>query len=163
MLQSDLHDAIRLFRRGQALVGFRNGPRHGLLGIKILAGGERVEKMARVNVQRAGHDDGVDIFHVEQPAMIVECLNAGNFALRLVAAAAVDVGHGHEFHTLHRTNLAQQIVAAIADADHADANAVVRAQHGGSWIRQDSGRSQRSLFHKSAPGLIVHRILPDME
>ena len=63
--------------------------------------------MARVNEQRAGHDDGVDVFHVEQAAMIVESLNAGDFTLRLVAAAAVDVRHGHDFDAVNGADLSQ--------------------------------------------------------
>ncbi len=110
-------------------------------------------KWRAVNVQRAGHDDAVDIFHVEQAAVIVESLNAGHSALRLVAAAAVDVGHRHQFDAMQRENLPQQIVAAIAHADHAHANAVVRAQHVRSWIRQHGCGSQRGLLQKSAPAL----------
>ena len=38
--------------------------------------------------------------------------------------------------------------SAIADADHADADAVIRAQRPRSWIRQHGGRSQRGLLQK---------------
>ena len=79
ILQSDLDDAVGFFRCSQAFVGFRNRPGHRLLGIKILAGGQCVEKMPRVNVQRTGDDDGVDIFPFEQAAVIVEGLDAGHF------------------------------------------------------------------------------------
>ena len=107
VLQPDLHHAARVFGGCQAFVGFGDRPGHGLLGIEILAGSQRVQEMAIVTVQGAGHDDGVDIFHVEQAAIVVEGLNVGNLAFRLVAAAAVDVGHGYEFDVGDGTNLTQ--------------------------------------------------------
>ena len=92
--------------------------------------------MPGVNVQRTGNDDPVDIFHIEQAAVIVESLDAGHPALGLVPAPAVNVGHGHQFDVRHVENLPQKVVAAITDADHADAYAVIRPQHSGSWISQ---------------------------
>ena len=154
MLQSDLHDAVRSFRGRHAFVRLRNRPGHGFFRIQVLSCSQRIEKMTRMNVQRAGHDDSVDVFHVEQAAVIVESLDTRDFILRLIAAAAIDIGHGHEFHAVNRANLPQQVVAAIAHADHAHADAVVRAQHLGSWIRQHGGRSQRGLLQKSTPALL---------
>jgi hypothetical protein len=94
-----------------------------------------------MNVQRAGDDYSVYIFHVEQTAVIVEGLNAGHFAFRLVTATAVDVGHGYEFNSVDTSHLPQQVVAAIAHANHSHAHAIVRAEHGRSWIRQHGGCS----------------------
>ena len=83
--------------------------------------------MPRVNMQRAGHNDRIYVLHVEQAAVIVEGLDAGHFALRLIAAAAVDIGHSHHFSVMNGANLVQQIVAAVAHTDHAHADAVIRA------------------------------------
>src|SRR5258708_32293441 len=89
--------------------------------------------------------------------MIVKSLNTGDLFFRLIAAAAVDVGHGHEIDARDRANLPEQIVAAIAHADHAHPDAVVCAQHGGSWIRQHGSRSHRGLLQKSAPALVKRK------
>src|SRR5260370_35717046 len=100
--------------------------------------------MPGVDMQWAGYDHSVDVLHVEQAAVIVEGLNAGHFALRLVAAAAVDVRHCHDLHAVDRTNLPQQITPAIAPANHAEADAVVRSQHGGRWRCQPRAYSARA-------------------
>ncbi len=110
-------------------------------------------------MQRTGHDDGINVVHVEQAAVIVKGLNARNLAFRLVAAAAVNIGHGHEFHAVNPANLPQQIVAAIPHADHADADAVVRPQHGRRRIRQNRGCTQGRLLQKSAPPLVKFGLL----
>src|SRR6266567_5386071 len=102
--------------------------------------------MPGVDMQWAGYDHSVNVLHVEQAAVIVEGLNAGQFVLRLVAAATVDVGHGHDFHVVDRTNLPQQVISAIAHTNHADPDAVVRSQHGGGWICQHCGCSHRGLL-----------------
>ncbi len=96
MLQADLYNSIRTFGRGQALVRFRNRPRHRLFSIEIFTRSKRVDEMPGVDVQRAGYDDAVDVFHVEQAAVIIERLDVRNFALRLIAPTAVDVGHHYK-------------------------------------------------------------------
>ncbi len=112
--------------------------------------------MPGVNVQGTGHDDGVYIFHVEQPAVIVKGLNARDLAFRLVAAAAIHVCHRHKFDAMDSANLPQQIIAAVAHADHADADAIIRPQHRRGWIRQHRSCSHRGLLQKRASGLIRH-------
>ena len=64
---------------------------------KVFAGCKGVEKMPRVNVQRAGDNDAVDILHIENSAIIIEGLNAGHFTLGLVAATAVHICHRYKF------------------------------------------------------------------
>lgn len=115
--------------------------------------------MTRVNVERTGHDDGVDILHVEQAAVIVEGLDARHFALRLITAAAVDVGHGHQFSAVNGANLVQQIVAAVAHSDHPHTNAVVRTQNCRSRIREHGGGPHRGLLQKSASGVIEANVI----
>ena len=61
--------------------------------------------------------------------MIVGRLNARDSVFRLIATAAVDVRHRHYLDAVHGKNLPQQIISAIAHANHANANAVVRSQH----------------------------------
>jgi hypothetical protein len=92
------------------------------------------------------------ILHVEQAAVIVESLNAGHSAFRLIAAAAVDVRHRDKFDSPQRQHLPQQIVAAIAYANHADADAVVRAQDGGCWIGQHCCGAECGLLQEISAG-----------
>ena len=155
MLQSDLHDAVGIFRGGQALVDLGNRPRHGLLGVQVFAGGERVEKMPRVNVQRAGDDDGVDIFHVEQAAMIVEGLNAGNFAL----SPGRDGGcRRRPWPRLRRRERARicpsrSLPRSPTPIMPTRMRSFAPSSCGG-WIRQHSSRSHCGLLQKSAPALL---------
>jgi hypothetical protein len=92
-LQSDLDDAAGLCRRGQTLLRFKDWPGHSLLGVKIFPRRQGIEKMSSVHVQRAGNDD-LNILHVQQSPMIIECVNAGDLFLDCIAAPAGDVRHG---------------------------------------------------------------------
>src|SRR4051794_40494150 len=112
--------------------------------------------MPRMDVQRTGYNDAVNVFHVEQAAMIIECLNARHLALGLVAATAVDVGHGHQLHIRHVTNLSQQVVAPVSYSDHAHPYPVIGPQHCGRGIGQHRRRADCRLLQKNTPRWIVH-------
>jgi len=51
---------------------------------------------AALDVQRARHDDRVDVFHVEEAPVIVKRLNAGRHPFGFVATSRVNVGDGDE-------------------------------------------------------------------
>jgi hypothetical protein len=111
--------------------------------------------MPYMAVQRAGHNYSVNIFHIEQPPVIVKRLNAGDAALGLIAAPAINISHGNNFNVMHAENLPQQIIAAITHANHADANAVICPEHSRTRIRQHC-RSDRRLLQKCTSRLICH-------
>ena len=90
--------------------------------------------MPRMNVQRARDDHAIDIFHVEQATVVVQRLNTGNFALRLIAAAAIDICHGDQIDIRHFDDLIEKVVPAVANTDHPDPNAIIRAQRTRGWI-----------------------------
>ena len=89
----------------EALLGFGHRPRHGLLAIEVLAGGDGIDEVARVDVQRGSDDDRVDVLAIEQPPMIVERIDAGCELFRLAVAAGVNVGDGDELRVLDLEHL----------------------------------------------------------
>ena len=102
------------------------------------------------------HDHPVDIFHGEQPPVIVEGLNAGSHLFRLIAAAAVDVGDGNQLRIGKLQHLLEQILSASADPNHAEAHTIIGSQHAGGRIRQKRCCSHGSLFHKPTTGVLPH-------
>ena len=95
MLQANLDHPVRGLGRGQAFVGFGDRPGHGLLRVEIFPRDKSIEEVASVNVQRTGHDDAIDVFHVEQAPVVVQSLYVRDLTLGLVAATAVHVSHDH--------------------------------------------------------------------
>jgi hypothetical protein len=91
--------------------------------------------MAGMNVQGAGDDHAIDIFHVEQATVVVQRLNTGNLALGLIAAAAIDICHGDQIDIRHFDDLIEKVVPAVSNTNHSDPNAIVRAQRTRGRIR----------------------------
>ena len=52
--------------------------------------------MPRMRVQRAGHNDGIEILHVEQSPMIVKRANTRDHLACFIAASTVNIGDGYE-------------------------------------------------------------------
>src|SRR5713101_9369799 len=159
MLQSDLHDAVRLVGSGQALLGFRYGPGHRLFAIEVFAGRQHVEEMVGMKVERAGNDDAVQVFHLEQAAVVVEGLDARRHLPGLIPSAAVHVSNGHQLGVWEREQLFQQILPAGADANHADPDAIICAKYARRGSKE-GGRSNRGCFHEVTACAIGHRFAP---
>src|SRR5205823_8500078 len=83
-----------------------------------------------------------------------------NFALGLIAATTVDVGHDDEINVGKLSDLIQKIVAPIADANHADSDAIVCAQHPGGGIGEHGRCAQSCLLKKSTSCLMFHEFSP---
>src|SRR5215471_12119614 len=96
MLQTDSHDPVRFFRRIQASFGLGDRPGHCLFAVEVFAGGERVKKVARVTMQRGSDDDRINVFEVEQSAMIVKGPGGGSQLLCFFVPPGEDVGGGYE-------------------------------------------------------------------
>jgi hypothetical protein len=58
---------VRGFDHGEAVF---HGVRHGLLAVHVFAGGAGVFEDAAVVVVHSGDDDGVDVFAVEDGAIV---------------------------------------------------------------------------------------------
>ena len=49
-----------------------------------------------MNVQRAGHQNAVDVFHIENPAIVVDGLKAGRYLSGFVKTSGIDIrNHNH--------------------------------------------------------------------
>ena len=150
MLKTDLHHAVGVLRCLQAVFRFGNRPGHGLFGIEILAGGERVLKMASMNMQRTGDDYGIDIFLVEQSSVVIVCLDVWDYGSRFGKAARIDVRHRHDINIRYSDDLSQQLTTSSADANHADSYPVVCAEHA-RWIDHQRRCSHCRLFYEITP------------
>ncbi len=113
-----------------------HGERHGLFLVDVLAGVERGGEVLAVQVLRGGDEDGVDVLVVEQVAVVEVGLGVGRDRLDVFEAPGVDVGGADAFHVVAGERLLQDLGAAGAGADDAEADALVGAQ--------DIGRGQRA-------------------
>ena len=150
VLQADLHDAIRLLRGRAAGVRFRNRPRHRFFRVQILSRRQTIDEVARVAVQRARDDHGVEVFHVEQAPVISHRGDVGKAPADFVVAPVIDVGDGDELRVrvLQLQELAEQLLSACASPDDAEADAVV-----GASATNDSGvRTERARGGRERPG-----------
>ena len=129
MLQSNLHDAIRVLRRCEALLSFGDRPGHGLFAVEIFAGFESVAEMLSVQMQRRSDNNGVDVFRIEQAAMIVIRLNATGHFFGFIAAAVVNIGDCDQFGVANLLKFLEKVLAASAETDHPHPHAIVGAEH----------------------------------
>src|SRR5260221_6058142 len=116
-----------------------------------------------MNVQRRGNDDAIEVFHIEQAAMVVQRLNARSQLLRLIVAARINIRDGDQLSVGNGEHLLEQVLAPAADADHSNPDAVIRSQNF-RWRGGEEGRSsnRRALLDKFASGFDCH-IIPSLE
>ena len=102
----------------------------GLLAVDVLAGAHGGDGDGHVPVVGRADDDGVDVFAVEDVAVVeaVGGVGGGELGFGFQAARFVDVAAGDDFVLFGELQLAQEILAASAGADGADTYAVVGAQ-----------------------------------
>src|ERR1700757_4773813 len=153
MLQSNLHDTIRLFRCCQALLRLSNGPRHGLLTVEIFPGLEGVEEVSCMNMQRTGHNHCIDVSHLEQATMIVERLDAAGELLRFFSASVVDIGNCDQICVGQGLKLLEEVLSSSSNADHSHSHPVIRAEHSRG---DQSCCAQSRVFHKRTSCLVRH-------
>src|ERR1051325_10864226 len=144
---------VALERRSHAL-GMVHRERHGLLLIHVLAGVERSAEMLGVQVLRRGDDHGVDGFVVEQASMVEIRRSRGDQALRALKLLGVDVAERDDFRAGAHRAVMESLGAAIAKANEADTDAIVRAPHLRRSSREGAGESG-DFAEKLAPG--VHK------
>ena len=126
----DLHDALfaGVLVRGAHALGVVHGERHGLFLVDVLAGIERGGEALGVQVLRRGDQDGVDILVLQQAAIVEVGLGVGRDAFHVFQAAGVDVGRADAFGVGAGDRLAENLGAAGAGSDDADADALVGAK-----------------------------------
>ncbi len=155
MLQADGHYLPGTLRRRQALLCLADRPGHGLLAVEVFASGQRIEQMLGVHVQGTGDQHGIDVLHIEEAAMVVVRLQAGHDASGFVIPALIDVGDSHHLYVRNCYNPSEQFLPATADADHAHANTIIRAQHLGRVHQHRSGAQSQPTHEFPSPDCLV--------
>ena len=128
-LGTDLNDAAAVFacfHHGHAVGG---GMGHGLFAVDVFSGGYGVDHHFFVPEVGDRGDDAVDVFVVEEFLVVAgdgEIGFVGDFAGQRVAAV-VQIGCGYAFDAGELDGVGEQAGALHADADDAEADAVIRA------------------------------------
>ena len=114
---------MRGFDHGEA---FFHGVRHGLFAVDVFAGGAGVFKNVAVLVVHHGDDDGVDIFAVENGAIVASGGNVGiaDSFLRGDMAAVVKIADRDAFDSGNLRGSLQQFASANAGADAGEAHGI---------------------------------------
>ena len=107
-----------------------NGMHDGLFDIGVLAGIHGVDQHLFVPVVRAANQDGINILAVKNFVIVRVSLGAwaGDFQ-GFGAGGRVDIADGHELDAGTFLKQLHDVASAMPASQHADANAVVRAQH----------------------------------
>ena len=140
LLQPDLHHALGIAHGGDQPRAFLDGVGDRLLAVDVFAGAHRRDGDGHVPmVGRADHH-GVDILTVENLAVVEveDRVGRGVLGFGFQAARFIHVAAGDDLVLFGELQLAQQILAAAAGADGADAYAVVGAQN--SAVRRGGGQ-----------------------
>ena len=135
-------DALSLLRGLHHGESFFHGVRHGLLAVNVFAGGAGVFENLAVLVVHHGDDDGVDIFAVEDGAIVAGGGNAGiaDGFLRGNMAAVVKIADRDAFNPGNLRGSLQQFASANARADAGEAHGIAGRDRAGR-----SGRQQMRL------------------
>ena len=117
----------------------------------MLAGVERGDEVLGVEMLRGGDEDGVDGRIFEQVAIVEMLAGGGCDGTRLFQAAGIDVGHAGAFGVGTGERFAQELGAAGARADDAEAYAVVGSEYVGRG--EGAGESGGHVADKITPRL----------
>ena len=151
LLAAALEDALVLLDRVAHGPALGDGQRQRLLAIDVLAGLRRQDDGHGVPVVRRADQDGVDVLAIEQFAEIDEGVaalvlarllvggvmlldetpgrfTAGDGAIPVAGAFAVDVADGHDLHAVIAEEAAHVVEALIAGADDAEIDALARGR-----------------------------------
>ncbi len=115
---------------------------------------ERGDEVLRVQVLWRGDEHRIHVLVFQQSPVVGVGLDAGSDLLDLLQAARVDVGGADAFDVFERQRLAQNLLAAVARADDADAETLVGAHRIGR--RQSAGQAGGYFADKQTPGLHAH-------
>ena len=126
--------------------------------IHVLAGGDRIAELLRVKMLRRRDDHGVDGRIVQQTPVIAMDRRAGRNRRGRLQALGIDVGKSRDFGVGAGPDMIDQLHAAIARADDADADAVVRAQHACRAGGQRPGQAVGDLADEIPAGIHVFSV-----
>src|SRR5713101_85314 len=149
MLKSDLDHAIRLAGCIAAALSLFDGLGYGFFTKEVFARGDRIQKMSPVDMKRRSDDHRIDVLQVQQPSMVSESLHGGGELFRFSMSPVVDIGNGDELDIPELQRIAHVFLPTTAEANGAEAHAVVGSEHAVRRARQPhSGASQCCLFHE---------------
>ena len=154
LLDAHRHDAIVLARGLDGFPARFDLVRQRFLDVDVLAGGARLDRDRAVPVVGRGDENGVDVLALEQPLVVLVALDLdaglqlGQVGDRVVEPHLVRLGDGDELAVGMTQEEAGDLVAAVAAADEAHADAAVRLPAPGSCWR------------RSLPGVAVARGVP---
>ena len=141
LLHAGLHHALRFGDGLQQRLAFLDAVRDRLLDVDVFARAHRVDSHGDVPVIGRADHDRIDIGLFQQLAVIGELARFGRYFLaRFLAVRFVDIADGHDLAAAALVQQAQQILAASASADAANADAVVRAQNAAVRCGRGEGR-----------------------
>ncbi len=103
-----------------------HGMRQRLLAIDVEAATQGADRGRRVMMVGRGHHDGIEALLLQELAIVGVFLGAGVLGGRRVQAALIDVAQSDDVLAGH---FGQVAGAAATDADHADIQPLVGAQH----------------------------------
>ncbi|MFO0927219.1 MAG: hypothetical protein U0736_09295 [Gemmataceae bacterium] len=107
-----------------------DGERQRLLAVDVLAGLAGVDRLQRVPVVRGDDHHRVEVGPLQQLAVVVVLLGlAADLGGGEVEVRLVDVADRRDLAVLVLQKGVEHLVAAVAQADEADAHAVVGAEH----------------------------------
>src|SRR5215475_5818135 len=150
-LQADLHDALVPLSRLDHPAAFGDHERKRLLDVDILARLTGVNHLQRVPVVGRGDDHRVHVFHIQQLPIVLELSRAAADLLRgEIHVRLINVAYGDDLGVLVREETFQHLVAAIANRDAAETNAVIRSQYTPAAERRADGSRCRDFSKVSA-------------
>ena len=165
-VEPDLAHAPVPSRRLHHAPALGHAQRERLLDVDVLAGLERVDRLQRVPVVGRRDDDRVDVAPVEKPPVVLELLRrAADLRGGEVEVRLPQVADRHDLGVSLCEEAVEHLVAAVAEADEAEANAVVRPEHTPRAEGRGHARRRRALRevpsrrlgHAFAPARIIAR------
>ena len=125
--------------------------RERLFAVNILAGIQRVDGDPFVPVVGGADEHGVELFELEQPPMVGERLRAGGFLQCLVHLDGIHVAQRPHLDLGFLLKEGHYIGPALAGADDAKADAIVRSEDAGIRERRQ-GAGTRKIAAVEAHG-----------
>jgi hypothetical protein len=115
-----------------------------------------------MQVERAGHDHGINILEIEQAAVIVKRLYSWGHLPGFVAPPRISVSDGHQLGIGKWKHLLEKFLSPSANTDHAYTDPVIGAERPRGWLDEYCCRSYGCLLDKIAPSnsMICHCYAP---
>ena len=159
LLHPGLNDSPAFFDRPHHLSAFVDRVHDGLLAVDVLAGADRVHQHGLVPVVGRADDDRVHVLQVQGLTIIEAGLGVRpRDPERLVPMRLVDVADADDFGRRDALEQGHEVLRALARPQHADPDAVIRAQHARwrkSARKRQPGAGRRRVLQEFASGKIL--------